>query len=93
MTEYGPDTAPVKRFKKVTVDPENPFFTSVNGVLFTKDMRTLVCYPCGKGGDSYKTPETVETIGAAAFANNVNLRKFDLSASSKETGTAGIFPM
>ncbi len=25
LTEYGPDTAPVKRFKKVTVDPENPF--------------------------------------------------------------------
>lgn len=46
-------------------------------------MRTLVCYPCGKDGDSYKTPETVETIGAAAFANNVNLRKIDLSASVK----------
>ena len=54
LTEYGPDSAPVKRFKKITADPENPCFTSADGVLFTKDMHTLVCYPCGKGGDSYK---------------------------------------
>ena len=31
------------------VDPENEYFTARDGVLFSKDMKTLYCYPCGKG--------------------------------------------
>ena len=31
------------------VDPANEYFTAVDGVLFSKDMKTLYYYPCGRG--------------------------------------------
>lgn len=91
LTEYGPDSVPVKRFKKITADPENPCFTSADGVLFTKDMSTLVCYPCGKSGDSYKVPGSVRTVGEGAFENNVNLRKIELSPGVKRLERQAFF--
>ena len=71
------------------VAPENPVFTAVDGVLFTKDMKTLVSYPGGKGvtfdkfgrtrdSADYTIPEGVETIGTKAFykCGHVNITAF-----------------
>ena len=44
-------------------------YTSEGGVLFSKDMKTLVVFPSGKTG-SYTVPEPVETIGYGAFSQN-----------------------
>lgn len=62
------------------VDAANPYFCDVDGVLFTKDMKTLLFYPPSRGiethktddGTEYKTityeiPEGVETIRTKAF--------------------------
>ena len=74
------------------VDPENPYFTAVDGVLFTKDMKTLVSYPGGKGVDfdaygrarnavEYAIPEGVEIIGGKAFykCGHVDITSFPSS--------------
>ena len=83
LTEYGPDQAPVKRFKKISVAKDNPYYTDVDGVLFTKDLKRIICYPCGKSGKTYVVPDTVEIIDEYAFANNTNLRKIVLPESLK----------
>ena len=60
------------------VDPANEYFTSVDGVLFSKDMKTLYCYPCGRNitfdkygrtedTTEYRIPDGVETIATKAF--------------------------
>ena len=60
------------------VSPENEHFVSVEGVLFTKDMKKILFYPCGKGSElskkmevlqyaSYVIPEGVEVIGEHCF--------------------------
>ena len=51
----------------IRVSGENPFFTSLDGVLYSKDMTTLVRYPSGRAGDSYCVPRCVEQILYAAF--------------------------
>jgi hypothetical protein len=51
----------------IVVDDKNPNFISVDGVLFTKDMKTLIAYPVGKSGSSYTIPDSVTNIMAAAF--------------------------
>jgi hypothetical protein len=51
----------------IVVDVRNPTFSSVDGVLFSKDMKTLIEYPSGKLG-SYTIPNSVTTIGDFAFA-------------------------
>ena len=81
LTEYGPDQAPVKRFKKITVAKDNPYYTDIDGVLFTKDLKRLICYPCGKTGQTYVVPDTVEIIDECAFADNTYLRKVVLPSS------------
>lgn len=48
------------------VSLQNEHYTSVDGVLFTKDMKTLVKFPSAKTG-SYTIPDGVETITKYAF--------------------------
>ena len=56
----------------ITCDPANKNYVSVNGVLFTKDMKELVAYPGGiRGG--YTVPATVNHIGDAAFYGALGL--------------------
>ncbi len=55
--------------KKVTdifVDPENSFFSTLDGVLFNKDLTELIAFPNGKG-TSYNIPDSVIKIGQHSF--------------------------
>ena len=52
---------------QIDVAQENSVYTSVDGVLFTKDMSKLVQYPAGKSGESYRIPGGVTEIEAGAF--------------------------
>lgn len=56
------------------VDEENQYFCDVDGVLFTKDMKTILNYPAAKPADGnedqaveYDIPEGVEIIRTKAF--------------------------
>jgi hypothetical protein len=52
--------------KKINVSEDNMYYSSVDGVLYDKDKRTLMCYPGGLEG-KFEIPNTVEKIGAWAF--------------------------
>lgn len=54
--------------KEFSVDENNEYYCSVDGVLFTKDMKKLIFYPPKKDGTSYTVPESVEEIGIAAIS-------------------------
>lgn len=47
-------------FSAFTVDAENTAFTAENGVLYNKDMTTLIAYPCGSVQTSYVAPASVQ---------------------------------
>ncbi len=54
----------------IEVDAENPYFVAENGVLFTKGLKTLIAYPCGKSSGAaigYTVPKATEIIAKAAF--------------------------
>ncbi len=50
----------------IKVDPSNPVYSSLNGVLFDVGQSTLIQFPGGIGG-SYTIPATVTNIGVWAF--------------------------
>lgn len=54
---------------KIDVSENNQQFCSIDGVLFDKDVKTLICYPKGKTEKSYTIPNSVVTIGVYAFSN------------------------
>lgn len=51
---------------EILVVAENPTYTSLDGVLFTKDMKTLVRYPCAKQG-AYAIPDSVTKLDGSVF--------------------------
>lgn len=53
--------------EEIIVDEANKNYVAVDGVLYTKDMKTLVSYPIKKKGSSFAIPDGVETIGIAAI--------------------------
>ena len=58
---------------QITVDADNPAFTTDDGVLLTMDRTELVCYPPKKDNDFYFVPDTVTTIRTEAFSACENL--------------------
>ena len=52
--------------QSIVVDENNPYFSSLDGVLFNKDQSTLLHYVGGKAG-AYTIPDSVTTIGEWAF--------------------------
>ena len=69
-------------FSAFTVDAENTAFTAKNGVLYNKDMTTLVAYPCGSAQTSYVAPASVQKISAYAFSSAKSLQTADFSAAT-----------
>ena len=69
-------------FSAFTVDAENTAFTAEDGVLYNKDMTTLVAYPCGSVQTSYAAPASVQEISAYAFSNAKSLKTADFSAAT-----------
>jgi hypothetical protein len=59
--------------EEISIANDAPNYAVVDGVLFTKDLKTLVMYPAGKKGEdgkvltSYTIPTGTETIGHFAF--------------------------
>lgn len=58
-----------KQLKEIVVDSANNEYVVSDGVLYTKDMKTLICYPQKLGGGSFTVPDGVEEIAAAALYN------------------------
>ncbi|MCL1866205.1 MAG: leucine-rich repeat domain-containing protein [Oscillospiraceae bacterium] len=65
--EFVAMSAPTENLAVVNVDENNPYFTSVDGVLFSKDLTEIVLYPTAKKGGTYDIPDTVTTVGEYAF--------------------------
>ncbi len=59
--------------KEFNVSETNEKFTSVDGVLYSKDMTTLILYPSAKNGEVYTLPESVLKIETFAFGKTTNL--------------------
>lgn len=63
------------------VDPNNPNYCSVNGVLFNKAKTTLIQYPAGLPYPNYVVPEGVQCIEEIAFYRCENLVSVQLPNS------------
>lgn len=86
--EYISSDAPFvfcDKLREIKVDPANKNYVSVDGILFTADKKTLVCYPQKKSGSSYSVPEGVERLGTAALYAT-ELKEITVPSSLAEVG-------
>jgi hypothetical protein len=74
----------------ISVDPQNSFFSSTNGVLFDKNQATLILCPFGLTG-SYTVPNGVTAIGVYAFESCVSLTNIIIPNSVTNLGDWAFF--
>ena len=55
--------------EQIVVDNNNPYYTSRDGVLFTKSLYTLIAYPLANERTKYFVPTEVEYIFSGAFGH------------------------
>ena len=67
-------------FEEISVDEDNQFYSSINGMLLTKDNKTIITVPTGIEGNVV-IPNEVETIGRIAFENCQKITSINLSNS------------
>ena len=68
----------------VNASPANPVFASVGGVLYSRDLSELVCYPRALRLASYTMPDTVTVVAERAVAGNPYLRSVHFSSALQE---------
>ena len=85
-----------KTIKAINVDEDNKVYTSVNGVLFTKSMYTLIQYPLASTASTYSIPKETTEIAYGAFGDggNIfcpkNLQNLHLSENVKVIGSGNL---
>ena len=85
-----------KKLTAIEVDEENGCFCDVDGVLYSKDMKTLLFYPMARGAVdltddagnmiksiSYEIPEGVEAVRTKAFYKCSDIRSLTLPTTLK----------
>lgn len=70
----------LSKLENIEVNQGNPYYLSINGVLYSKDQTCLLHYPSSKNDKDYIMPEFVTTIEKQAFGYNLNLEKIVFGA-------------
>lgn len=71
----------------IVVSPEHPVLEIIDGVLFDKAEKKLLCYPKAFTQDSYVIPGSVTGIGDGAFYSCNSLTSLTLPDSVTNIGT------
>jgi len=74
--------------KLTTIDvaEDNPNYCSIDGILYSKDKKTIITYPIGKNDKTYEIPDGVTTISQYAFAGCWQLIKVSIPNSVTRIG-------
>lgn len=72
--------------ESIDVAAKNPNYSSVDGVLFDKPVKELICYPENKSGEEYTVPASVTSIGDYAFYDCSNLKNVILPEGLESIG-------
>lgn len=71
ITDFAFDNC--SSLQKITVADDNKYYTSVDGILFSKNKDTIIRFPIGRSETEYVIPDSVIEIGDNAFEDCGNL--------------------
>ena len=75
-----------ENLQAINVTESNEFYRDVDGVLYTKDLKTIICYPAGKMNRNFVIPSDVMNIGNSSFLLCKNLREITLPSGVTSIG-------
>ncbi len=74
----------------ISVSENNDVYRSVNGVVFDKNMTSLIKYPQKKPEDTYEIPDGITSIGDYAFWSCTGLTSITIPDSVTSIGSAAL---
>ena len=77
--------------REVQVAKDNPNFSSLDGVLYSKAQDTLVIYPAAKTDAAYTIPGGVTSVAMYAFSENPYLETIAIPNSLIKVGDSAFF--
>ena len=86
VSAFSSDTA----LKSISVSADNDTFSSVDGVLFNKNVTDIVIFPRAKEGE-YVIPDTVEKISDSAFDRANKITAVTIGKSVKSIGNSAFY--
>jgi hypothetical protein len=87
VTSIGAGTfASCDNLTSINIEENNPAYVLENGVLFNKTKTNLIQYPAGRPDANYTIPNSVTSIGYAAFDHCFNLASVVIGRSVTRFG-------
>lgn len=83
LSAFSGSSTMYNKITKINISADNPYLSSVDGVVYNKDMTTLLYYPLYKVGTTFTIPESVTEIGISAFSKNQNLITLEIPDTVK----------
>jgi len=77
--------------EEIAVTEDNKSFTVVDGILYSKDMKTVVAFPPSNSATEVKIADEAEKIAPFAFMACHDLKKIKISNNIKEIGTGAFY--
>ncbi|MBE5807275.1 MAG: leucine-rich repeat domain-containing protein [Clostridiales bacterium] len=74
------------RLNSIKVSPDQPYLAVIDGVLFSKMDKRIVCYPRVFASDSYEIPQGIKAVGDDAFWGCSNLTSVTIPNSVTSIG-------
>lgn len=59
--------------RNIHISADHPLLATIDGVLFNKAEKKLICYPMALAAEAYSIPQGIRIIGAYAFSGNSHL--------------------
>lgn len=87
----GSSMYPCYDLDTIEVNSSNSSFKVFDGVLFSKDMKRLICVPGKFRAGSYKVPDVVESIDSYAFKSNRNIEDITIYNNVTSFGSSPFF--
>ena len=81
LTELYANSFKSNPIKAFYVDSGNSAYIDIDGVLFSKDLKTLIRYPSQKEETTYTIPDGTEVIGIRAFEDCYKIHELDIPDS------------
>ena len=83
----GNPFANCKYLGEFTVSSDHPYLAVIDGVLFSKLDKRLICYPCMLITEYYTIPDGIQIIESYAFSNSTYLLKVEIPNSVSYIGS------
>lgn len=77
--------------QEIQVAKDNPNFSSLNGVLYSKKQDTLIIYPAAKTDAAYIIPSGVTSVAMYAFSENPYLETLTIPNSLIKVGDSAFY--